>query len=200
MRSWQPSLAMGGRLCQAVLLQSTEIQQAGLFLCLAIFQSVTCASGGTRLATAPAPCRSLPDPLGLEVSWGPIKRLKQYRIESLRSPRTVFFFRLRRFSEILGSPVHLKPVILKPVGRMSILGEFDLPGVVPGCFPRTAVLRFKTRVAGPWLGIARTEARNPSDRKMAQDGTCGRLGLLWLGLGVAQEEPSLDQYQCRGKL
>ena len=27
---------------------------------------------------------------------------------------------------------HLKPVILKPVGRMSILGEFDLPGVVLG--------------------------------------------------------------------
>ena len=31
-------------------------------------------------------------------------------------------------------PEHLKPVILKPVGGMSILGELDLPGVVPGCF------------------------------------------------------------------
>ena len=29
----------------------------------------------------------------------------------------------------LRSPGHLKPVILKPVGWMSILEEFDLPGV-----------------------------------------------------------------------
>ena len=62
-------------------------------------------------------------------------------------------------------PGHLKPVILKPVGRMSNLGEFDLPGVVPGALPRTLILRFKTRVAGSWLGIARTEPWNPSDRK-----------------------------------
>ena len=33
-------------------------------------------------------------------------------------------------------PAHLKPVILRPVGRMSILREFDLPGVVRGCFLR----------------------------------------------------------------
>ena len=59
------------------------------------------------------------------------------------------------------NPLHLKPVILKPVGRSS------------GSFPRTPILRFKTRVAGPWPRIARTEPRNPSDRKMAQDGTCG---------------------------
>ena len=32
------------------------------------------------------------------------------------------------------SPGRLKPVILQPVGRMSISGEFDLPGVVPECF------------------------------------------------------------------
>ena len=32
-------------------------------------------------------------------------------------------------------PGHLKPVILKPAGRMSILGEFDLPGMVPGALP-----------------------------------------------------------------
>ena len=48
-------------------------------------------------------------------------------------------FRISRaFPEIfLGAvrPGHLKPVILKPVGRTSILGEFDLPGVVLGCFP-----------------------------------------------------------------
>ena len=62
-------------------------------------------------------------------------------------------------------PLRLKPVILKPVGRMLVLGECDLLG--------TPILRFKTRVAGSWLGIARTEPRNPSDRKMAQDGTCG---------------------------
>ena len=55
----------------------------------------------------------------------------------------------------------------------------------PWVLPRTPILRFKTRVAGSWLGIARTEARNPSDRKRAQDGTCGWLGLLWLGLGRA---------------
>ena len=54
-----------------------------------------------------------------------------------------------------------------------ILGEFDLPGVVPGVLPRMPILRFKTRVAGSWLGIARTEPRNPSDRKRAQDRTCG---------------------------
>ena len=33
---------------------------------------------------------------------------------------------------VLKLPAHLKPVMLKPVGRMSILGEFDLPGVVRG--------------------------------------------------------------------
>ena len=54
-----------------------------------------------------------------------------------------------------------------------------------GVLPRTPILHFKTRVAGSWLGIARTEPQNPSDRKMAQDWTCGWLGLLWLGLGVA---------------
>ena len=63
-----------------------------------------------------------------------------------------------------------KPVVLKPVGRMSVLGEFDLPGVVSGCF-RTPILHFNGRVAGSWLGIARTEPRKPSDRKVAQDGT-----------------------------
>ena len=70
-------------------------------------------------------------------------------------------------------PGHLKPVILKPVGQMSVLGQFDLPGVVPGCFLGRPFCASKTRVAGSWLGIARTEARNPSDRKMAQDRTCG---------------------------
>ena len=56
----------------------------------------------------------------------------------------------------------------------------------PWAFPWTPILRFKTRVASSWLGIARTEPRNPLDSKMAQDGTCRWLGLLWLGLGVAQ--------------
>ena len=34
----------------------------------------------------------------------------------------------------LGLRTRKKPVILKPVGRMSFLGEFDLAGVVLGCF------------------------------------------------------------------
>ena len=52
-------------------------------------------------------------------------------------------------------PRHLKPVILKPVGRMSILREFDLPGVVPGVIPRTPVLG--SELLGRSLGIPRTE-------------------------------------------
>ena len=55
----------------------------------------------------------------------------------------------------------------------------------PWVLPQTPILSFKTRVAGSWLGIARTERRNPLHRKMAQDGTCERLGLVWLGLSVA---------------
>ena len=48
-------------------------------------------------------------------------------------------------------------VITKPVGRMSFLGEIDLPGMVPGVLPRTPILHFKTsacRLVAPvfqWL-------------------------------------------------
>ena len=58
------------------------------------------------------------------------------------------------------NPGHLKPVMLKPVGQMSILGEFEVPGVVSGLLARTPILHIKTRGLGPLLG-------NPSDRKMA---------------------------------
>ena len=61
-----------------------------------------------------------------------------------------------------------------------MLGEFDLPGVVLGILLRTPILHLKTR-------DIRLPARNPSDRKMAQDRTCEWLALLWLGLGVAQK-------------
>ena len=57
-------------------------------------------------------------------------------------------------------PGHLQPVMSKPVGQMSILGEFHLPEVVPGVPPRT-ILHFKTRgcrlLARKRLGIPRTE-------------------------------------------
>ena len=59
-------------------------------------------------------------------------------------------------------------------GRSDVnFGGISPPRGGPWVLPRTPILRFKTRVAGSWLGIARTEPRNPSDRKMAQHGTCG---------------------------
>ena len=41
-------------------------------------------------------------------------------------------------------------LILKPVGQMPTLGEFDLPGVLPGVFPQTPIRRTRG-------GIPRTE-------------------------------------------
>ena len=59
---------------------------------------------------------------------------------------------------------HLKPVIVKPVGRMSVLAEFDLPGVVPGCFLGRPFCASKqglqapgSELLGQKLGIPRTE-------------------------------------------
>ena len=91
-----------------------------------------------------------------ELRWL-LSRDRRHRIlmtESVRIPKEV----LRLCNSIQGTPP-LKPVILKPVGRMSILGEFDLPGVVCGCFLGRPFCASKKRVAG-----SRLLARNCSDR------------------------------------
>ena len=41
---------------------------------------------------------------------------------------------------------HLKPVKLKPVGQMSIFGEFDLAGVVPAVLPPDAQSALQNKV------------------------------------------------------
>ena len=67
-----------------------------------------------------------------------------------------------------GDPGHLKLLILKPVGRMSMLGEFDLSGVVPGVLPRgprTPILHFKTKDYRPVARNCSEILRNPSWRK-----------------------------------
>ena len=82
--------------------------------------------------------------------------------------------RTRKNSDF-GTPIpgHLKPVILKPVGRMSMLGEFDLPGVVPGCFLGRPFCASKqglqapgSELLGQKLGIPRTEKWPKRDMRM----------------------------------
>ena len=55
----------------------------------------------------------------------------------------------------LYGPGHLRLVTLKPVSRMSILGEFYLPRWFPGCFLELPFCTSKQGVVGSWLGIAR---------------------------------------------
>ena len=69
-----------------------------------------------------------------------------------------------RYTPNSGCPGRLKPVLLKPVGRMSILGEFDLPGVLPGCLLGRPFCASKqglqapgSELTGKCLGIPRTE-------------------------------------------
>ena len=62
--------------------------------------------------------------------------------------------------------MHPMPVISKPVGRMSSLGEFDLPGVVPG---GGASSDAHSALQNKGLQAPGSEMpRNPTDRKMAQ--------------------------------
>ena len=48
----------------------------------------------------------------------------------------------------------------------------------PCMLPQMPILRFKTRVAGSWLGIARTEPRNTSDIRLASWGVKGGYSII----------------------
>ena len=66
-------------------------------------------------------------------------------------------------------PGHLKPVISKPVGRMSVLGEFDLPGVVPGCFLGRPFCASKQGLQAPGSNCSDRSSES-SDRKWPKTG------------------------------
>ena len=81
-------------------------------------------------------------------------------------------------------PVHLKPVILTPVGRMSTWGEFDLSEMSPGCF-LGPFCTSKQGVAGSWLGVARKCLRLASQaaRKRQNNGIWGHFSIFSPFLG-----------------
>ena len=72
-------------------------------------------------------------------------------------------WKARGLERLTSDPGHLKLVILKPVGRMSIWGKFELPGVVFGCFLGRPFCASKQGLQAPGsellghLGIPRTE-------------------------------------------
>ena len=115
-----------------------------------------------------------PRPLSTPVNGGRDQKSKLASSNSIRihirqkiarNSRCIYSRAHGSFSGNNSDPGHLKPVILKPVGRMSVLGEFDLPGVVPGCFLGRPFCASKQGLQAPGSELLGLLARNPSDRK-----------------------------------